>query len=169
MDFSSPTKTSGRHDIYRSSPIKSYNEPSPIHESKVDIIIDDNGLIDEKLDASLMEIQGSCRRCKKVVSSYESDDHLLYCPKISRDDFDTFCIDQAKMHNTTDCDIEAVAAGYCQFEIDLSDINNVFPKASQFESFIHDLELFLDNFASKVYSSLNISGQRKRFNILNYK
>jgi hypothetical protein len=133
-----------------------------------DIIIDDNGLIEEKF-ASLMDIQGSCRRCKKAVSSYESDDHLLYCPKIPREDFDSFCIDQAKIYNTTDCDIEAVAAGYCQREIDLSDINNVFPKASQFESFIHDLELFLDNFASKVYSSLNISGQRKRFNILNYK
>ena len=116
-----------------------------------------------------MEIEGSCRRCKKVVSSYESDDHLLYCPKISCDDFDTFCIDQAKIYNTSDCDIEAVAVGYHQLEIDLSDINYIFPKVSQFESFIHDLELFLDNFASKVYSSLNISEQCKRFNILNYK
>ncbi|CAB4045157.1 Hypothetical predicted protein, partial [Paramuricea clavata] len=79
--------------------------------------------------------------------------------KFCRDDFDTFCIEQAKLYNVTDCDIEAVAAGYCQLEMDLSDINNVFPKVSQFESFIHDLELFLDNFASKVYSSLNISGQ----------
>ncbi|CAB4034136.1 Hypothetical predicted protein [Paramuricea clavata] len=31
----------------------------------------------EKHDASLMEIHGSCRRCNKVVASYESDDHFL--------------------------------------------------------------------------------------------
>jgi hypothetical protein len=36
LDFSSPTKISGRHDIYRSSHIKSHHQTSPIHESKVD-------------------------------------------------------------------------------------------------------------------------------------
>ena len=134
-----------------------------------DIHIDDNGLIDEKHDASLMGISGSCRRCNKVVASYESDDHLLYCSKIPRDEFDSFCLDQAKLYNTTDCDIEAVATGYCQLEIDFTDLNNIFPKVSQFERFLYVLELFLDNYASKVYKSLNIYGQYKRFNILNYK
>ena len=48
------------------------------------------------------------------------------------------------------------------------DVSYLFPKVSTFSKFLNDIELLLDRKASKVYKKKEISGQQKRFNILNY-
>lgn len=126
------------------------------------------GTLDQTLEASCMNILGKCRLCGKKSSSFQADEHLLQCPKIPRDDIDTFCVNQAKSNGTTDCDIEAMALGYCEHELIHDDIDKVFSTVSDFRQFIHDLEQFLDERAASVYKSLNMAGQIKRFNILKY-
>jgi hypothetical protein len=48
------------------------------------------------------------------------------------------------------------------------DVTYLFSNVSVFSTFLNEIELLLDRKAAKVYKKSEITGQQKRFNILNY-
>ena len=50
------------------------------------MFVEKNGLIDTSIAAHFMNLKGSCQLCKKVIYSYDVDDHLLSCQKLNAND-----------------------------------------------------------------------------------
>jgi hypothetical protein len=115
-----------------------------------------------------MNITGKCRLCNADVKSFNADLHLLECRRIDKNDIDNFAFEYADITNNSYDEIIEVIYDYCNYVMHDDDISYLFPKVSTFSKFFTDIELLLDQKASKVYKKREITGQQKRFNILNY-
>lgn len=132
------------------------------------LLVDSDGLLDPNLLADRMNITGKCRLCNADVKSFNADLHLLECRRIDKNDIDNFAFEYADITNNSYDEIIDVIYNYCNYVMHDDDISYLFPKVSTFSKFFNDIELLLDQKASKVYKKREITGQQKRFNILNY-
>jgi hypothetical protein len=138
-------------------------------ETPDDFHVNEHGLIDPKIKASFMNLEGRCRLCQKAVKSYDVDEHLLDCPEFPDKDLVSLVAKITKNIRGDKEDVVDQIRYYCQFELEEEYTNAVFPSISSYKQCISDVELFLNERATIVFNKCKIYGLQSRSNILNYK
>ncbi len=125
--------------------------------------------LDQKLDASRMDIVGNCRLCGESVSSCYTDYHIITCKSCDEMIAIEFYEKMAKLiAHGDEYNIESIVLNYCLYQLHIAefDVNEFFDLKS-FKTFIIELEQFLDNRAACIFKKLGYTNPR-RFNILKY-
>lgn len=127
-----------------------------------------DGSLDPHLRADRMNILGKCRLCKVTVPSHAVDLHLLQCTKLVHHDVDNLAMEHADITNKNYSDMINIVYDYVQCIMHDDVVSNLFWKVSLFTKFLHDIEHLMDCKARSIFQLTNMSGDQKRFNILDY-